>query len=178
MASSWVYLTLSVVAALIALGVVAINTALNQNILAGITPRISQEEALKIVEDDLRRHYSDFKQIGGIVMESMTYIPMSEFYSKEMKLPLIYIHPNATLIKIKGGERTVLYKCEQGVYPYCGFLSPFNLNSKGRLIYGLDIYWVSHSNDKIPDIYAVDAITGEVVDSSFLRSESRSKNAE
>lgn len=132
-------------------------------------PKITQKQAISIVEDDLRKRNPDFHEITGIEYNREGYIPFQEFLSKNLDLPLMYIHPSGTILFVVNNTQPEMgYYCDFAQYPYCGFLPPFNLDSKGRLVYGIDLVW----NGGI-DIYAVDAHTGEIVDSSQLREEAR-----
>jgi hypothetical protein len=131
-------------------------------------PKISQEQAIALVEDDLRAKYPDeFVKIILMEKPGNGYIPIEEFMQSKMQVRLIYIHPTGSLVFIDGANIMPGYYCESGVYTYCGFAPPFNLNSKGRLVYGIDFVW----NSGQPDAYAVDSITGEIVDSFSLRRE-------
>lgn len=133
-------------------------------------PVVSQDQAFRIVEQDLReRNPQEFEKILLIEYNRERYVPAEEFHRNNMQLPLIYIHPAGTLVFVNGTDIAPGYYCDSGLYPYCGFAPPFNLNSKGRLIYGVDIVW----NSGAPDIFAVDAVTGEIVDSTSLRKAAR-----
>lgn len=145
-----------------------------QNSITIPTARISQAQAIQIVENDLKNRFSDFNGIRSIVYND-TYIPFSEFLAKNKELPLVYVHPNGTLIPIINGTHTFRGACLVAYGTYCAFLPPFSLDYKSRLMYGLDIsYERSSMNRGTPDFYAVDAVSGDIVDSSFLRSEGRS----
>jgi hypothetical protein len=54
-------------------------------------------------------------------------------------------------------------------------MQPFNLDYKNKLVWGLDILYGTSDSDKHPSFYAVDAVSGDVVDSFFLRSEATQK---
>lgn len=136
-------------------------------------PKLSQDEALRRVEDDLKSRYpGEFERITHLVYNRHSYMPIEEFEQRQAQLPLIYIHPSGTLVFVNGTNVEMGYYCESGVYTFCGFAEPFNLDSEGRLVYGIELAW----NPGIPDSYAVDAITGEIVDSGSLRTEARNRN--
>jgi hypothetical protein len=133
-------------------------------------PKITREQALSIVEDDLRKRHPDFDKIAMILYDNEErMITMDEFWSRNLDLPLMYIHSSGTIIFVVNGTQAEMgYYCDSARYPYCGFQPPFNLDSKGRLVYGIDILWNTGSA-----IYAVDALNGKIVDSSYLRAEAR-----
>lgn len=130
-------------------------------------PKITQQQALSIVEDDLRKRDPDFEEIAMILYKDRM-IAIDEFLSKKLDIPLMYIHPSGTIILVNGTQAEMRYYCDSARYTYCGFLPPFNFDSKGRMVYGIDVLWKTGSA-----IYAVDAHTGKIVESSYLRVEAR-----
>jgi len=137
-------------------------------------PRLTQEQALERVEHDLRaRHPAEFEKITHLVYNQHSYMPIEEFVRRGAELPLIYIHPSGTLVFVNGTNIEMGYYCDSGTYTFCGFAEPFCLNSKNRLVYGIELAW----NPGIPDSYVVDSITGEIVDSGSLRADVRNRKS-
>ena len=65
------------------------------------TANITQEEALQIADADLKQRLPDYKGIVGILDPSWSrYVPVAEFEEHQLDVPLIYVHPNATLLMI------------------------------------------------------------------------------
>ncbi len=73
------------------------------------TARISQAQAIQVVENDLKSRFKD-AGIGRIVYNDR-YIPFSEFQAKNKELPLVYVHPNGTLIPLINGTHTFRGAC-------------------------------------------------------------------
>lgn len=141
-------------------------------------PKISQTEAIKTVENDLKNHVKNSTKILRIVDDvgdQQKYIPFSEFQTNNKILPLVFVSTNGTLLTINNASLRINGWCNMGTYTYCGYMQPFNLDYKSRLVYGLDIIYGDNDADMQPAFYAVDAVSGEIVDSSFLRSEARGK---
>ncbi len=101
MSSSWIYLTLGVIVALIALGAVAINTAINQNVISGSPDRI---RAL-LHEEDCEISNTD-KQLIDMVLN----YPDVEKYSKYAYHVSWDADPNI----VDGKDVFVVYVCILG----------------------------------------------------------------
>lgn len=148
------------------------------NSLIPMSPRISQEEAIRIVEIDFQSRQSDYDRINGIIVNNTSgYVRIEEFREKNLQLPLVYVHPNGTLIRVNGGGHEHMGEC-MGRYAYCGYLEPYNFDYKGRLVYGVEVLLWNQENPPeaesgrgFPFSYMADARTGEIVDSDFLRTE-------
>ncbi len=132
-------------------------------------PLIPQEEAFRLVEEDLgKRNPGEFKEVRIIGNDKQNFVAAEKFHAENMKLPLIFIHTSGTLVFVNDTSLTPGYHCDSGTMPFCGFAEPFNLYSKDRLVYGIDMI-----SNQGPEIYAVDAVSGEIVQSSYLKSEAQ-----
>ena len=139
--------------------------------------KLSQYDAIQIVEKDFKIRQSDYDGINGIVVNATSgYVRIEEFWFKTLELPLVYTHPNGTLFRITGNGYENMGECNSGLIAYCGYLPPYNFDYKGRLLYGIEVLLSSEEN--LPDVdyargfpflYIVDANSGEIVDSTFLR---------
>lgn len=140
---------------------------------------LSQYEAIQIVENDFKSRQSDYDRINGIIVNNTSgYVRIEEFREKNLQLPLVYVHPNSTLIRINGGGQEHMGECNSGLFAYCGYLEPYNFDYKGRLVYGIEVLLWNQDNPPeaesgrgFPFLYIVDARTGEIVDSTFFREE-------
>jgi hypothetical protein len=142
-------------------------------------PRITQDDAIGIVDNDFKSRQGDHDRINGIIVNNTSgYVRIEEFREKNLQLPLVYVHPDGTLIRINSGGHENMGACNSGLIAYCAYLEPYNFDYKGRLVYGVEVLlWYE---DNVPDVhyaigepflYIVDARTGEIVDSTFLRTE-------
>jgi hypothetical protein len=139
-------------------------------------PRISQYDAIRIVESDFKARQIGYDRITGIIVnESSGYVPFKDFEEKNLLLPLVYVHPNGTLFHIAASDYENLGQCDGGLHAYCGFLEPYDFDYNGRLVYGVEVLlWDRDTGDDargFPFLYIVDAVNGEIVDSTFLRDE-------
>lgn len=141
------------------------------------TPRITQEQALQIADADLKQRLSDYKGIVGIIDTSWErYIPVAEFEENHLDLPLVYVHPNGSLILVTDTTYENKGTCDSGLFAYCGWYDKYNFDYGSRLIYGAEI---QIDSDEALVMYMIDATNGKIVDSTFLRSDwIRSHNAE
>ncbi|HEY8140422.1 MAG TPA: hypothetical protein VIE86_05005 [Nitrososphaera sp.] len=146
------------------------------------TAALSQDDAIRIVEDDFRSRQSEYDRITTIIAHKADrYVPINEFRDRNLKLPLIYVHSNGTLFDITESGYENLYQCDRGLTAYCGFLDPYFFDYRGRLVYGVEVHlWHGEviGARGFPFLYIVDATSGEIVDSSFLRSESKARSIE
>ncbi len=143
------------------------------------TPKLSQEDAIRIVESDFKSKQSDYDRINGIIVNNTSgYVRIEEFRERNLTLPLVYVHPNGTLLRITNDGYGNLGQCDMGLSAYCAYLPPFNFDYKGRLVYGVEVLlWnidnppEAESGRGFPFLYIIDANNGEIVDSTFLRDE-------
>ena len=141
--------------------------------------KLSQDEAIRIVENDFRSRQSEYDRINGIIVNSTSgYVKIEEFRERHLTLPLVYVDPTGNLIQIGEEGNENVGKCDTGLTAYCGYLEPYNFDYKGRLVYGVEVaLWnmdnspEAQSGQGFPFLYIVDANNGEIVDSTFLRSE-------
>ena len=140
-------------------------------------PRITQDKAIKIAEDDLKKHVGsdNYKGIILIIVNRTSgYVPFDKFHSQNLTIPLVYVHHNGSLTDIdrnnKGNTKN-LGQCNDGLTAYCSFLPPFNFDYRGRLVYGVEVVASYDDINGIPFLYILDANSGEIVDSTFLRDE-------
>jgi hypothetical protein len=148
---------------------------------------LSSDDAIRIVENDLKRvteeigskYGVDYVIITGIAVDvpkfanyTPSYVPFEEFKEKHMKLPLVYVSSNDTVIHIlENGSSQHIGQCHTGLLTYCGYRPPFELGYKGRLIYGVEMLVSSDDNMKTPLFYVIDAKNGQIVDSTYVRYE-------
>jgi predicted small secreted protein len=131
--------------------------------------RLSQEDAIRIAEADLKGRLSDYGGITGIVVNNTVgYVPFDEFVSKNLELPLVHVHPDGSLVRMNAGGDRDMGRCDNGLYAYCGYLEPYNFDYKGRLVYGVE---VKIDGGMTLYMYIIDAASGKIVDSTFIRSE-------
>lgn len=131
--------------------------------------KISQADAIRIADADLAGRLDDYNGIRGIIDTSWSrYVPMDEFRGSNLKLPLVYVHPNDTLFMITDDGYQNRGVCNSGIYAYCGYLPHFSFNYGSRLVYGVEVLIES---DEALAMYIIDASNGEIVDSTFLRRE-------
>jgi hypothetical protein len=135
-------------------------------------PRISQEQAIEIADNDLRKHLDGYHGITHVIVNNTSgYVPFDEFKSKNMALPVVYVSPEGELILLAPTGYDNLGYCTDALYSYCGFMPHFNFVYEGKLVYGVEVaasYGEAHG---VPFFHMVDAVNGEIVDSTFLRSE-------
>jgi plastocyanin len=141
--------------------------------------RLSQYDAIQIVEKDFKSRQSDYDRINGIIVNATSgYVKVEEFWFKNLELPLVYTHHNGTLFRITGNAYEDMGECDSGLVAYCGYLAPYNFDYKGRLVYGVEVLLSNEENLPEADyarghpfLFIVDANSGEIVDSTFLRVE-------
>lgn len=140
--------------------------------------KLSQDEAMRIVENDFRSRQTEYDRINGIIVNNTSgYVKIEEFRERNLALPLVYVNPNSSLIRITEDGYENIGRCS-GLHAYCGYLEPYNFDYKGRLVYGVEVLlWnmdnppEAESGRGFPFLYIVDANNGEIVDSTFLRGE-------
>jgi len=140
--------------------------------------RITQTQAIEIAEDDLKNRVNSSTKILAVDWYSEgkeRYVPFPEFQDKNGTLPLVYVHENGTVSQINDAIPKIGGQCNQAASAYCGFMQPFGLGYKSRLVWGLDILYGTSNADKQASFYAVDAVSGDIVDSFFLRSDAAQK---
>jgi hypothetical protein len=146
----------------------AIEVSVKDNIVIP-TARISQQQAIEIVEKDLARNLDDYNGITGIIdRNGSRYVPIQEFLFYNLELPLVYVHPNNSLLYVAETGYENRGTCNSGLLAYCGYFSKYNFDYGSRLVYGLEMQ--IDSNEEVLVMYMVDATTGRIVDSTFLRS--------
>jgi hypothetical protein len=132
--------------------------------------RITQAEALSIADADLNERLSDYKGIVGIIDTSWSkYVPVDEFQQNDLKLPLVYIPSNGSLIFVTASGYENHGMCDTGLFAYCGWYAKYNFDYGSRLVYGVELK--VDSNERTLVMYMVDATNGKIVDSTFLRHE-------
>lgn len=142
-------------------------------------PRITQYDAIRIVESDFKARQSDYDRITGIIVNNTSgYVRIEEFRERNLTLPLVYVAPNGDLIRITDDGYENTGACNLGLHAYCGYLEPYNFDYRGRLVYGIEVFLSDTDNPPeaefgrgFPFLYIVDANNGEIVDSTFLRDE-------
>lgn len=141
--------------------------------------KLSQDEAIGIVEEDFRSRQSEYDRINGIIVNSTSgYVKIEEFREQNLKLPLVYVDPDGSLIRVTNTGFENFGACNDVLVAYCAYLPPYNFDYKGRLVYGVEVLLWDRGNPPevesgrgFPFLYMVDANNGEIVDSTFLRSE-------
>ena len=134
------------------------------------TPRITQDSAIAMAYTDLVQRLPDFHGIVGIVDTSWSrYVPIEEFEQNNLQLPLVYIPPNGSLIVITESGYENRGECNTSLSAYCGWYDDkYNFDYSSRLVYGVEVRVDTGSGLAM---YMVDATTGTIVDSTFLRGE-------
>lgn len=133
------------------------------------TPRITQDEAIRIADADLKQRLSDYKGIVSIIDTGWSrYVPVDEFRTKNLRLPLVYIPPNGSLIFIEDSGYENRGVCDTGLFAYCGWFAKYNFDYGSRLVYGVE---VKIDSDEGLAMYMLDATTGKIVDSTYMRHE-------
>lgn len=141
-------------------------------------PKISQKDAVKIIENDLKNRVSNttkILKIVDVIGDQDKYVPFLEFQTNNKIIPLVFVSNNDTLLTINNASLRINYLCNMGTIAYCGYMPPFNLDYKSHLVYGFDIVYGDNDSNMEPSFYAVDAVSGDIVDSGFLRNEAREK---
>jgi hypothetical protein len=140
--------------------------------------RIPQEQAIQIADNDLRNHLDDYHGILKIIVNSTSgYVPIDEIKTKNMTLPIVYVSPSGQLILFNRGiDHSVLDQenlgyCNEPLSAYCGFLPHFNFDYRGKVVYGVEVIASYDDAYGVPFLYIVDAVNGDIVDSTFLRDE-------
>lgn len=131
-------------------------------------PRLTQYEAIGIADSDLKHILPSYKGIVGTIdIDYTRYVPIEEFHRDNLKVPLVFVHPNGSMIFIseKGYENRGM--CDSTFYAYCGYLPHFSFDYGSRLVYGVELQ-VDSAGQPI-QMYMVDAMIGKIVDSTFLR---------
>jgi hypothetical protein len=140
------------------------------------TARITQDEALRIADSDLAQRLPDYNGIVGIMDPSWSrYFPVAEFDEKQLELPVIYVHPNGTLLLVTDSGYEKRGECNSGLPAYCGWYDKYDFDYGSRLVYAVELQVESQHPLAM---YMVDATNGRIVDSSFLRSDWISANTE
>jgi hypothetical protein len=146
------------------------------------TAALSQDDAIRIVEDDFRGRQTEYDRITAIIAHKVDrYVPIKEFRDHNLKLPLVYVHPNGSLLDTTENGYENLGQCDSGRTAYCGFLDPYFFDYRGRLVYGVEVFLGNEQfleGRGFPFLYIVDAKSGEIVDSSFLRVDSKTPSRE
>ncbi|MCI0562537.1 MAG: hypothetical protein MN733_28970 [Nitrososphaera sp.] len=144
-----------------------LSTTYSTEITFTTEPRLTQDDAIRIADADLSSRLDDYDGIKGIIDNEMArYVPFEEFNRENLGLPLIYVHPNGSLIHITAnGYRNMGY-CSSGLFAYCGYLPPYSFDTTGKLVYAVE---VKTDVDVILFMYIIDAMDGKIVDSTFLR---------
>jgi hypothetical protein len=134
------------------------------------TPRITQDDAIRIADTDMKQKLSDYKGITGIIDTSWSrYVPIDEFEQNNLELPLVYVHPNGSLILVSETGYEIRGLCEgNSRFAYCGYLPDYSFDYGSRLVYGVE---VTIDSDEALAMYMIDATSGKIVDSTFLRHE-------
>lgn len=154
-------------------------TLFSVSLLTPSTANLSPDEAIRIVENDFKNRQSEYDRITGIIVNNTSgYVRIEEFRKRNLTLPLVYVHPNGTLLRITLDGYEDMGGCNTGLFAYCGYLEPFNFDYKGGLVYGVEVLLWNMENPPeaefgrgVPFLYIVDANNGEIVDSTFLRDE-------
>jgi hypothetical protein len=137
--------------------------------------KIPQEMAIQTAQDDLRNRDGGYRIIGISANASLTdlnYVSLDEFYARNLTVPLVYIHPNQSLIQALGnGQYHKIGQCTTGLVSYCGYLIPFELNYKEHLVYSVEVMTTQGNDGQVGLFYLIDAMNGKIVDSNFVRSE-------
>ena len=192
-------ITLLVIAGLVVgiIMIIVFATAFNsQSSTTSSTPRISSQEAIDIVENDLKRvtnevgskYGVEYIRITGIAVDvpkfanyTPSYVPIEEFKEKDMKLPLVRVgsNDNITVTRIfENGSSEYIGECHTSLLTYCGYRPPFELGYEGRLVYGIEMLVMSNDNPKTSLFYVVDATNGQIVDSTYVRMQNSQKVSE
>lgn len=139
-------------------------------------PRIEQNQAIRITEKDLQMHSSSGNQTRSTIAAitpalADSYRPASEFLSGDLQLPLEYYHSDNTFYEVNSTSHTIIGKWRNdqpagGFHQYNGKFGPYLELGKGRL------YWILDCVDSqgTPCLYSIDAMTGEILDSPYIRS--------
>jgi hypothetical protein len=148
--------------------------------------KLSQDDALDIVENDIQRWNSETGTKYGVDYRitdiavnvpkfanyTPSYVSFEEFKERDMKLPVVYVSSNGTVIHVlENGTSEYVGECHTGLLTYCGYRPPFELGYEERLVYGVEILALSRDNPKVPLFFLVDAMNGQIVDSTFVRGE-------
>lgn len=156
-----------------------ISTTYSVSPMIPTSAKLSQDEAIRIVENDFRSRQSEYDRINGIIVNNTSgYVKIEEFREMNLTMPLVYVDPNGNLIRITEDGYENIGGCNSGLFAYCGYLEPYNFDYKGRLVYGVEVLLWNMDNPPeaesargFPFMYIVDANNGEIVDSTFLRDE-------
>lgn len=147
-----------------------------------LEPELSTADAMRTIQDDLDKWNRDYGpdydvtyrvtdiaiNRTTVAQQTLGYVSFEEFNDTNMKLPLVYIHPNGTVLLASENGYENMGECGAGLSTYCGYLWPFNFDYQGRLVYGAEVL-ASNGSTKEPLFYVVDAVNGQIVDSTFLR---------
>jgi hypothetical protein len=131
-------------------------------------PKVSEQQAIAITENDLRQHPR--QDLTRTCVCEITpaladkYVPISEFQSGKVHLPLEYYNPNGFFYEINSTTTTIIGKWNNdnppvGYHQYNGKNEATLEIGKGRL------YWILDGidNNGIPFLYNIDAISGEIL---------------
>lgn len=156
-----------------------ISTTYSVSQMIPTSAKLSQDEVIRIVENDFRSRQREYDRINGIIVNDTSgYVKIEEFRARNLTLPLRYVDFSGNQFRITEDGYENIGRCDSGFSAYCGYLEPFNFDYKGRLVYGVEVLlWnmdnppEAESGRGFPFLYIVDANTGEIVDSTFLRDE-------
>lgn len=122
-------------------------------------PRISEEQAANIVEEQLRGYYIDFKGYS-IYVGGEGYKPYPEFKARGEHLPLTFTSDNGTFFYVNNTTYEIYDSCVAEAFA-CRFSANYANESIGRLTYAFDLDVGSYCGG--PEIVIVDAIDGKVL---------------
>jgi len=141
-------------------------------------PKISQFQAIDVVQNDLRRLHPDFSELYIVDDARHNYLSLSKFEQNHQHLQLVFVHKNGTILLVNStdGKALVWYQCnDYNLLPYCSLVQPNNPDHIGELVYAVDLSWISTKGIDVPDLYIVDAMNGKIISSSNI-SNSTSNN--
>lgn len=133
-------------------------------------PRISEQNAIGLAEENLKRMHHDAHEIRILDGARKGYIPLASF-KDDQHLPLLFVHQNGTSFAVNRNNGTIALwgTCAQHDSPSCRFLLPFNRDYEGALVYIVGMQWVDANGNELTDTYGVNASTGKIIEPSNLR---------
>lgn len=126
-------------------------------------PKVSEEQAVNIVGDRLQEKMAGFKDFS-IYVSSKGYMFYGDLKAEGASVPLVFVHQNGTMFFVNGATKEIIRSCANTEEQVCGYSASFVNETKGKLVYVLDIS-ISSTKDgcSLPDIFIVNAVDGEIV---------------
>jgi hypothetical protein len=126
-------------------------------------PKVSQDETIKIVNDDLHKHLPN---LDKVIIFGIDPIPKYQDYPRH-PLQLIYATPNGTESIINSTDYSLVEKCNTKV-TMCLINNKLQLEAiQDKTSFLVDLDWSTKTGLNLPAFYLVDAQSGKILYSTL-----------